>query len=923
MMASSLCQRLSAVGPVLLPVLLDAAIKGLVILSLTALAVLAMRRASAAARHLVWLVGTVSLLILPILSAALPAWHVLPQWANNVVAPAPAPIAVPAPVLVRSAPDNQLLPNEAPTLAELPAVAQAPAAATPLRLSTSSPLRLVWQTWVLLAWLAGSALLLGYVALGFASLRWLQRRSSRITSGSWPILLRQLCDQIGLGRPVQLLSSPHRTMPMTWGIWRTRLLLPEDSTSWSNEQRRTVLLHELAHAKRWDCLTQLVVQVACALYWFNPLLWLAWKRIEAEREQACDDLVLSAGTKASAYAEQLLHIASEMPAVRYSAAAIAMARPSQLEDRLLAILDVTRNRRNLTRWGVVIAAAAAMALIVPMACMKAAGQEHQTPAQPAAQTDAGTPANAPAASTAAHVRHFVMLVIAPNGGMTFQGNATNWDKLPALLEQVPDRSHTVLCLAWTSDQVTVGQLNEARAGQLAQQLGFEYLSSVGEHPLGAMGGPDHVIEETLNAKVARVQIDKSSREDVIKVFGRPISYTWGYVVFGEDHLPADYIMIYPGHVHLWMQFGLLNEIRFEEGPTDYTFPGGLRVGSSLDDVLKVLGQPIRTVEGKANDFEEGVLYKDIPGGPKGWDYYQRSDKGIRLFFEEHRVIGLYLTEIFKVTPATTRAGGDAELLAEDVNKTLADFPEALDLSTPQSAWAAWQRACIAKNGSEAALSWVKLDPAEQQSWWQQQERDDPVGLAIYTTALSQSKLIEVWVYRQDLAETISYLPFPEGKGRDPYSLRSFGLIDGTWKNLGEDRYGSLDEARETARAKAPRMWSYFLEIKPSPATPPTTQPAAGHAAAKQEAGKTISLYVHNGAVQMRMGNKVVEAARIEIDPVGGPVVTVEAYDGRVRLRRSNGDELVGDRIEIAPDGQIAAKGGIIPLMQNARDGQGN
>ena len=104
--------------------------------------------------------------------------------------------------------------------------------------------------------------------------------------------------------------------------------------------------------------------------------------MQTEREQACDDLVLSTGTKASAYAEQLLHIASEMPVVRFGAAAIAMARPNKLEGRLLAILDMTRNRRDLTRWGVLIAAAAALALIIPMACMKAAGQERQAATQP-------------------------------------------------------------------------------------------------------------------------------------------------------------------------------------------------------------------------------------------------------------------------------------------------------------------------------------------------------------------------------------------------------------------------------------------------------------------------------------------------------------------------------------------------------------
>ncbi|MGD0387486.1 MAG: M56 family metallopeptidase [Tepidisphaeraceae bacterium] len=1088
MLTSSLCARLSVIGPVLLPVLLDAAVKGLAILSLTALTVLAMRRASAAARHLVWFLGAASVLILPILSAALPGWHILPQWANN--ATSPAPIAAPAPVLVPSVPDNQLLPNEAAPPAKPPIFAQMPA--------SPQPLRLTWQTWLLLAWLAGSALLLGYVALGLASLRWLQRRSSRITAGGWPILLRRLCDQLGLGRPVELLSSSRRTMPMTWGIWRTRLLLPEDSVTWTDEQRRTVLLHELAHAKRWDCLTQLVVQLACAVYWFNPLLWLAWKRMQSEREQACDDLVLSAGTKASAYAEQLLHIASEMPVVRFSAAAIAMARPSKLEGRLLAILDVTRNRRGLSIRACAVTSILIAALAVPLAMVRAAAppkthiiDPNENAANAAAQTDlaksvkpkqlkaiafadvldylrdicpanivvnwnaaksAGVnktapvtislqninlaaalenilqqvsngkldyaifqgvilittpqeiqnlqrspphkpriigqpdtaenkilksrlegipgggerwitfsfgdvinflrdtsdanivvdwdtaktagidptdklpemlldnvklsnlltillsqqlpgkldyavfdgvivistpeqlerlartaiaipgnanaklqaaldrtldlppvytklqdyifflgditgakirvrwdklqsvgvnektpvtlslrnvkfssvlellliqpglgklayiangdtitistaedlnpagllPATDPAASNnTGRVRHFVMLVIAPDGGMTFQGTQTSWDKLPALLEQVPDRSHTVLCLAWTSNQVTVGQLNEARASQLAQQFGFEYLSIVGEHPLGATGGPDKLIE-------------------------------------------------------------------------------------------------------------------DVQGAP---------------------------------------AGGGAEPLVQTVNKNLSDFPGGTDLSTPQSAWAAWTRAGAAMDGkAEAALSWRKLDPDDERRWWEQERQEDPNG--IYPTALANSHLIEVWVYRKEFSDTISYLPFPEGKGRDPYSLRSFGVIGGTWKNLGEDRCGSLDEARETVRAKLPWAWSDFQEIKSSWAPPPTTAPAA-QAAIKQEAGKTIVLYVHNGVMCLRMGDKVVQAKRIEFDPVGGPRLVAEADGNVVRLVR-DGDERniagLGVRIEIAPDGQIAAEGGIIRLMQNALEG---
>ena len=104
------------------------------------------------------------------------------------------------------------------------------------------------------------------------------------------------------------------------------------------------MLHELGMQKRWDCLTQLVAQCAFELYWFNPLVWVAWRRIQAERERACDDLVLNTGTRPSTYAEHLLHSESAMPTLRFVGAAAAMARPSTLEERLRAILDAREPR---------------------------------------------------------------------------------------------------------------------------------------------------------------------------------------------------------------------------------------------------------------------------------------------------------------------------------------------------------------------------------------------------------------------------------------------------------------------------------------------------------------------------------------------------------------------------------------------------
>ena len=381
-----------------LPLLADASVKGCAILLLAAGTVLVMRKTSAAARQMVWVLAMASLLALPILSATLPAWQVLPDWFRLELHPG-APAAVAEQVAVEQEPLPQAggplateprvqreaagqvaaFPGGPPTTsdhAELPSVEPAAPAVAPTAAKNPSG-RGSWVAmllpWVLPAWAAGALACLAPLVLGRLSLWRVERSAQRIASGTWMSLLRRAASQLKLTSPVVLLESRRRAMPMVWGLRRVKLLLPAEATAWSAEKRYVVLLHELAHAKRHDCLAKLVAHLAAALYWFNPLAWLAMKRLTVEAETACDDLVLSAGSKASDYAEHLLEIASGLKAGMLAAySSIAMARPSKLEGRLLAILDDKRSRRRLTGAAILLGAMLITGLVLPLSVLKGA-----------------------------------------------------------------------------------------------------------------------------------------------------------------------------------------------------------------------------------------------------------------------------------------------------------------------------------------------------------------------------------------------------------------------------------------------------------------------------------------------------------------------------------------------------------------------
>ena len=374
--------------PVLFRYLLDVSLKGVLILFMAGMIAYALRRRSAATRHCIWFAAIISLLILPVLTASLPAWNVplLPDplqelgkqeasWvassgATTLAYPAPvsAPqsVASPAPVPPPPAAPEPLPIPQAPTQvtvlqpeqAAIPQQAAAPLIAptsvvpsgggTPLLSGTSWSKR--GASIMLMIWIAGMLLVLARQMIGHVGIWLLARKAMPLNDSEWQDLSDELGDRLFITRPVILLQHPAHTMPMTWGGLKPRVLLPLEANGWSEEKRRCVLLHELAHVKRWDCTTQALAQVAVAPFWFNPLAWTALKHLRVEREKACDDYVVSIGASPKNYASHLLDIARSLKAsLTFSAGAVAMAKPSQLEGRVLAILDPLRRREGVRK----------------------------------------------------------------------------------------------------------------------------------------------------------------------------------------------------------------------------------------------------------------------------------------------------------------------------------------------------------------------------------------------------------------------------------------------------------------------------------------------------------------------------------------------------------------------------------------------
>jgi beta-lactamase regulating signal transducer with metallopeptidase domain len=207
--------------------------------------------------------------------------------------------------------------------------------------------------WLVRIFAIVATLLLVRTLAGKFAIARLVRQSRPVQGRAWRKLLAECRRTLGMRGNVRLHFAGPGFIPSATGLFRRTVLLPDEAADWSHAQRRLVLLHELGHFRRGDLWTHALGQIACAVHWFNPFVWMLQRHLAVEREFACDALVVSRGAAPVDYATLLWKMGAAAQGPRFAnaqssrapaSASLAMAAPGRgkLEQRVRRILAPVR-----------------------------------------------------------------------------------------------------------------------------------------------------------------------------------------------------------------------------------------------------------------------------------------------------------------------------------------------------------------------------------------------------------------------------------------------------------------------------------------------------------------------------------------------------------------------------------------------------
>jgi uncharacterized protein (TIGR03435 family) len=229
---------------------------------------------------------------------------------------------------------------------------------------------------LLLAWIAGGAIFMLPLVIGSWQIRLLRR--SGLPWHHRQSLAETIAIDAGVHRRVEVLLHEGVPGPMTCGIVYPAIVLPRDAENWNEEDLNRAIVHELEHIRRADSVSRFLARGACAVYWFHPLVWIAWRRLVLEAERSCDDAVLGR-SEATAYADQLIELAKRLSVAQRSPL-LAMASRADLATRVHAVLDARQRRGRAGAFSLGLATASAIVLVISMSSLILVAKPQAAPA---------------------------------------------------------------------------------------------------------------------------------------------------------------------------------------------------------------------------------------------------------------------------------------------------------------------------------------------------------------------------------------------------------------------------------------------------------------------------------------------------------------------------------------------------------------
>jgi len=243
-----------------------------------------------------------------------------------------------------------------------------------------------WALWLFVAWGVGAGLLLVRLGVGLWRLRGLLRNCSNVEVASIDPAVAGVFRDFGSRRRVRLCASNEVAVPTAIGFFRPAIVFP----AWllphlSAGEIKVILLHELAHLRRWDDWTNLFQKIVKAVFFFHPAVWWIENRLTLEREMACDDMVLAQTSSPRDYASSLISFAEKVQSARVLTLAQALvSRMRHMSLRVSQILDARRPIRT-GLWKPVLGVSAGMLALVftaaPYAPRFVAFENQQRPSQ--------------------------------------------------------------------------------------------------------------------------------------------------------------------------------------------------------------------------------------------------------------------------------------------------------------------------------------------------------------------------------------------------------------------------------------------------------------------------------------------------------------------------------------------------------------